>query len=347
MAYPETGEAPCGQAEAPDADHSAYTGNFKRISATDDKTVVFELCNPDVAFLSKIAFTSFAINDTAWLESKIDPAKADNQAIVSEVNGTGPYSLEAWNRGSDITMARNDAYWGDKAKTEKLIVRWGAEAAQRLVELQAGTADGIDNIGPTDFATVEGNADLQLKPREGLNTMYVGMNNTFAPFTDEKVRQAIAMGLDRQRIVDNFYPPGSEVASHFTPCAIPNGCAGDAWYEFDAGRGQGAARRGRLPRWLRHRPELPQRRARLPAGSARRGPGHPGPAQGQPGHRRHASRSRSPGRSWTTPMAACWRASTSSAGAPTIRTPRTSSTSTSGPGRRSSSATSSTTSPRR
>ena len=91
---------------------------------------------------------AFAINDTAWLESKIDPAKADNQAIVSEVNGTGPYKLEAWNRGSDITMARNDAYWGDKAKTEKLIVRWGAEAAQRLVELQAGTVDGIDNVGP-------------------------------------------------------------------------------------------------------------------------------------------------------------------------------------------------------
>ena len=234
LVYPADGEAPCGQTEAPDAEHSAYTGNFKKISATDEKTVVFELCNPDVAFLSKIAFTSFAINDTAWIESKIDPAKADNQAIVSEINGTGPYKLEAWNRGSDVTLARNDAYWGEKAKTERLIVRWGTEAAQRLVELQAGSVDGIDNVGPTDFPTVEGNADLQLKPREGLNVFYVGFNNTYAPFDNEKVRQAIAMGIDRQRIVDNFYPPGSEVASHFTPCAIPNGCAGDAWYEFDA-----------------------------------------------------------------------------------------------------------------
>ena len=60
------------------------------------------------------------------------------------------------------------------------------------------------------------------------------MNNTFPPFDNEKVRQAIAMGIDRQRIVDNFMPPGSTVASHFTPCAIPNGCAGDEWYAFDA-----------------------------------------------------------------------------------------------------------------
>ena len=234
MVYPETGEAPCGQADAPDAEHSAYTGNFKKVSATDEKTVVFELCNPDVAFLSKIAFTSFAINDTAWLESHIDPAADTNQAIVSKVNGTGPYKLDKWNRGSDITLVRNDAYWGDKAKSEKLIVRWSAEAAQRLVELQSGQVDGIDNVGPTDFATVEGNADLQLKPRAGLNVFYVGFNNTYAPFDNEKVRQAIAMGVDRNQIVDNFYPPGSEVATHFTPCSIPNGCSGDPWYEFDA-----------------------------------------------------------------------------------------------------------------
>ena len=41
------------------------------------------------------------------------------------------------------------------------------------------------------------------------------------------------MGLDRQAIVDQFYPPGSEVASHFTPCAIPFGCEGDEWYDYD------------------------------------------------------------------------------------------------------------------
>ena len=53
------------------------------------------------------------------------------------------------------------------------------------------------------------------------------------PFDQVQVRQAIAMGIDRQRIVDNFYPAGSEVASHFTPCSIPNGCTGEAWYEFN------------------------------------------------------------------------------------------------------------------
>ncbi len=61
----------------------------------------------------------------------------------------------------------------------------------------------------------------------------MGFNNTYAPFDNELVRQAVAMAIDRARIVDNFYPPGSEVATHFTPCSIPNGCVGEPWYEFD------------------------------------------------------------------------------------------------------------------
>ena len=226
MTYPETGEAPCGTAP--------YTGNIKKISATDATTVVFDLCTPDVAFLSKIAFSAFGINDADWLREKIDPSQNENQPIVSEVNGTGPYKLVAWNRGSDVTMERFDGYWGEAAKTQTAILKWNTEAAQRLVELQAGQVDGIDNVGPTDFPTVEGDSNLKLVPRTGLNVFYIGFNNKFAPFDNEQVRQAIAMGIDRERIVNTFYPPGSEVASHFTPCDIPNACVGPDWYDFDA-----------------------------------------------------------------------------------------------------------------
>jgi peptide/nickel transport system substrate-binding protein len=226
MSYPEDGPAECG-AEETDT-NGAYTGNIEQIRAEDELTVVFDLCEPDVAFLSKIAFTSFAINDADYLE-----ANAPDGTIVEAPNGTGPYVLDAWNRGTDITLTANPDYWGDAPLSETVIFRWSAEAAQRLVELQSGTVDGIDNPGPDDFETIEGDANLQLLPREGLNTFYVGFNNAFPPWDDEEVRQAIAQGLDRQAIVDSYYPPGSEVASHFTPCAIPFGCTGEEWYDYD------------------------------------------------------------------------------------------------------------------
>ena len=288
MSYPATGEAPCGEAAAPDATHDKYGGQFKKISAPDARTVVFDLCGSDVAFLSKIAFTSFAINDAGWLASHIDPAATDNQKIVSEANGTGPYKLNAWNRGQDVTYAAYDGYWGEKAKTPTAILRWNKEAAQRLVELQAGTVDGIDNVGPTDFATVEGDANLQLKPRTGLNIFYLGFNNTFAPFDNEAVRQAIAKGIDRKRIVDTFYPGGSTVADYFTPCDIPNGCVGDKWYDFDAAAGQAGADGCGLRLQQDLQAPLPAGRSRLPAGSAGHRDRDPGPVQDEPGHHARA-----------------------------------------------------------
>jgi ABC-type transport system substrate-binding protein len=101
-----------------------------------------------------------------------------------------------------------------------VIFRWNSESAARLTELQAGNVDGIDNPGPLDFPVIEGDANLQLLPREGLNVLYIGTNNTYPPFDNVKVRQAIGYALDKQRIVDNFFPPGSSVADQFMPTSI-------------------------------------------------------------------------------------------------------------------------------
>lgn len=218
--YPETGEAPCGDA--------AYTGNFKKITAVDRNTVQFELCAPDVAFLSKIAFSAFGIQDADYLA-----AHMPDGSILDNPNGTGPYKLSAWDRGSRLVLEAFDGYWGTPAVTKNVEFRWSDEAAQRLLELQSGNVDGIDNPGADDIATIKADSSLKFYEREGLNTLYLGFNVTIKPWTNEKIRQAIAMGVDRQRIVDNFYPPGSEVASHFTPCSIPFACEGDDYYTFD------------------------------------------------------------------------------------------------------------------
>jgi len=232
-AYPADGDAPCGRSTPPAPLKAAYAGNLKRISAKDAGTVIFELCSPDVAFLAKIAAPAFSINDSDWLTTHIRAAAPGPQRIVDESNGTGPYRLESWDHGSEVSLARNDAYWGDPAKNERVIVRWLGDASQRVKELQAGTVDGIDRVAPGDIATVTDDVGLALETRPGINVFYLGFTNTFAPFDNEKVRQAIAMGIDRQHIVDTYFPAGTQVASHYTPCSIPHGCAGDPWYDHD------------------------------------------------------------------------------------------------------------------
>ena len=95
--------------------------------------MVFDLCAPDVAFLTKIAAPAFGINDSGWLRAHVSATGGGDQPIVSQVNGTGPYRLESWDRGTEISLARNDAYWGKPAKNERLIVRWGGDASERVV----------------------------------------------------------------------------------------------------------------------------------------------------------------------------------------------------------------------
>jgi peptide/nickel transport system substrate-binding protein len=220
--YPEDGSSACGT--------EGYTGIMGSIKAVDRLTVEFNLCSPDAAFLSKIAFTSLAINDADYLES----TGGGGDQLVREPNGTGPYKLTEWIAEQEIQLETFAEYWGDPPLTPNAVIQWSTEAAQRLVELQAGTVDGIDNPGSDDFDTIEGNPDLQLHKRTALNIFYVGFTNTHAPFDNEAVRVAIAKGIDREQIVEDFYPAGSSVASHFTPCEIPGGCSGEEWYEFDA-----------------------------------------------------------------------------------------------------------------
>src|SRR5215213_7352722 len=69
--------------EAPNCD---YGGEFKSIEAVDQFTVKMTLCNPDPAFLSKVAFAAFQIQDSDYL----DEVGGDSAKMSENVNGTGP-----------------------------------------------------------------------------------------------------------------------------------------------------------------------------------------------------------------------------------------------------------------
>ena len=227
------------------AESCDYGGKILSIESLDELTVQFNLCKSDPAFLAKVAFVPFAIQPSEYLE-----ATGGTGDILEKPIGTGAYMVESWDRGNQITYKRFDDYWGEPAIAETAVLRWNQEGAARLLELQAGTVDMITNVSPDDFEVVEEDDNLQLLPSANPNILYLAMTNTFEPFNDPMVRKAVAMGIDRQRIVDNFYPAGSAVADYFTPCSIPGGCEGDAWYEFDPEGARELLAEAGFPGWL-------------------------------------------------------------------------------------------------
>ena len=216
--------------ESPDCD---YGGEFKSIEAVDQHTVKFTLCYPDPAFLSKVAFAAFSIQDGDYL----DEMGGDSAKMSEAPNGTGPFKVKEWVRGDHITFEANPDFWGEAPTIDTLIFRWQTEAAARLLELQSGTVDGMFLPSSDDFETIQGDSNLKLYPFETGNVFYIGMNNTIAPFDNDMVRQAVAMAINKQQIVDTYYPPGSLVAEQFVPPSFAPGFStsgdGASWYTYD------------------------------------------------------------------------------------------------------------------
>jgi peptide/nickel transport system substrate-binding protein len=213
-----------------EADSCDYGGEFKAIESVDENTVKFSLCYPDPAFPSKVAFSVFSIAD----KDDLDAMGGDSVKMTAAPNGTGPYILKEYKPGDSIIFEANPDFYGDPAPVKTVVFRWSEQSAQRLLELQSGTVDGIDNPAPEDFATIEADPNLKLYARPPLNIFYVGFQNKMPPFDNVKVRQAFAMALDRQRIVDQYYPGGSQVADVFVPSLLKPGYSeGMKWYDYD------------------------------------------------------------------------------------------------------------------
>ena len=196
------------------------------------------------------------MHSPANLRSRPAAAKGTNRS------GTGPILTS----GSlhHLTLEANPSYWGTAALTPTLVMRPIVEGAARFLELQAGAVDIINNLGTDDFAVAEADPNVQILSRPPLNIGYLWMNRDVEKFSDVKVRQAVGMCLDREAIVQAFYPPSSIVAEQFMPPGMLGYTEGLTWYPRDVEAAQALLARplattGRHPEPARGLPWLPAR----------------------------------------------------------------------------------------
>ena len=192
-----------------------YGGEILAVEALDALTVQFTLCEPDTAFASKLAFGAFAIHPSEYLQS----TGGTGELLASPI-GTGPYAFERWEPGKEIVLRRFDDYWGPLAFEPNLVIRWNEAVDARYDALKTGAVDGIDNPGREEFEMIRRDPNLVLYPRPSTTIFYLGINNRFPPFDNLLVRQALAYAIDKERIVEQFYPEGSTVADQFMPPTI-------------------------------------------------------------------------------------------------------------------------------
>ncbi len=199
------------------------------IVVVDPQTVRFELTRPDATFLHVMAINfSFPVP-----KEEVEKAGADfGKAPV----GNGAFKLTEWTLGQRLVFERNADYWKPNVPhLDRFVVEIGQEPSVALLRLKNGEVDILgDGIPPAQFLEVKNdpaNAGLIVEGGQ-LHTGYVTLNVNIKPLDNVKVRQAINMAVNKDRIVkliNNRAVPANQPL----PPSMPGYDTGYAGYGYD------------------------------------------------------------------------------------------------------------------
>lgn len=132
--------------------------------------------------------------------------------------GAGPFVLDG-EVGEVTRFVRNPHYFAGPAQSERLTVRVVRDANSRLLSLVGGSADLTQNtVSPLLFDSVERWKDrLQLSTAPSALLLYLGMNTEDARLRDPRVRRALALAIDRERIIRTKLRGKATLASSLLP----------------------------------------------------------------------------------------------------------------------------------
>lgn len=177
-----------------------WFGNFVKGEVIDEYTYSFTFSKAELGFPRGLAQTmgTLAIGNPAVWE------KYGNDGFAEHPEGTGPYEFVSRQIGDRIVLKKNPDYWGDKPYLDELIFRVIPNNQTRLAALLSGEVDQISYVQPDDVATLE-KQGFQVPDGTGAAYLYFSYNFTNPALKDERVRQALIYGLDRQKLVNEVY----------------------------------------------------------------------------------------------------------------------------------------------
>ena len=174
------------------------TQGLAGITVVDPYTIKFELTRPDATFLHVMAINFSHVVP----KEEVEKYGAD---FGKHPVGTGAFKLAEWTLGQRVVFEKNADYWNKGLPyLNKITFEIGQEPIVALLRLQKGEIDVPgDGIPPAKFQEVMGDPAQKERVVEGgqLHTGYITMNVNIPPFDNVKVRQAVNMAINKDRIV--------------------------------------------------------------------------------------------------------------------------------------------------
>ncbi|WP_188067560.1 glutathione ABC transporter substrate-binding protein [Brevibacillus brevis] len=187
---------------------------IKEVKVVDDTTVRFILHYPYAPLLSVLASAEGGILSPKAIEQY-------GKDLTKHPTGTGPYKFESWTPGQEVVLVKNDNYWGDKPKLDKVVFKTVPEDTTRLAMVETGEANVAEQLPVTEVDRVKNSPSMTLGRYPAFASDHIGINNSKKPFDDVRVRQAIAHAIDKKTILQGVYNDVGTVAhSSITPSMV-------------------------------------------------------------------------------------------------------------------------------
>lgn len=195
--------------ESQSARRSSF-GAIASIEAPTPDTLVVTLESPSISFIYNLTYV--------WVMNK------DATDFTTTEDGTGPYVLDGWTRGSALALSRFDDYWGTPAANKEVVFNYFTDATALSNALLTGAVDIVTNVqSPDALGLFEDNPDYVVNNGTSTTKELMAFNDRVEPFDTVEVRKAIYSAIDRAKLLNAIWgDKGTLIGSMVPPT--------DPWY---------------------------------------------------------------------------------------------------------------------
>jgi peptide/nickel transport system substrate-binding protein len=169
-----------------------------KFETPDDRTVRMTFDRPYSAWIDLLS------NNWPILPKHVYEGKDFNEALNDEVIASGPFKFESWKKGQELTVERNENYWGKKPALESVTYRFITDTNTLITSLQSAEVQFINP--PPDIGLKEkldALEDTTVEVATG-GVIWEALHFQTENVPDLRIRQAIAYGTNRQQILDKI-----------------------------------------------------------------------------------------------------------------------------------------------
>ncbi|HEY2260529.1 MAG TPA: ABC transporter substrate-binding protein [Solirubrobacteraceae bacterium] len=174
---------------------STFTGVLgpAGVRKVDDTTVAFHLDSPNGNFPYLVSSDNY--------NAIIVPAGTNFAKWQKTFVGTGPFKLQTYTQNVGANFVANPNYWGPKPYLDTVQYKFFASQPPQILALQGNDVDGVAQFVPSGAESILNNSQYTIIKTKASNHREISMRTDQAPFTDARVRQAIALSLNRPGMV--------------------------------------------------------------------------------------------------------------------------------------------------